>query len=63
MIHVCSSPGKQSWRLILMNSVPEGLKECYVFPFGIKQWHGHKEPMGEPAATYGEPRLGVGWRD
>ncbi|KAK6842318.1 hypothetical protein PG990_005736 [Apiospora arundinis] len=42
---------------------PWGLTECYTFPNGNKQWHGRKEPMGEPAATYGEPRLGVGWRE
>ncbi|KAK7924032.1 hypothetical protein PG985_006086 [Apiospora marii] len=42
---------------------PWGLKEYNLFPNNVTQWHGPKEPMGEATATYGEPRLGVGWRD
>ncbi|KAK8049880.1 hypothetical protein PG994_011610 [Apiospora phragmitis] len=42
---------------------PRGLQECYAFPNGTKQYHEPKEPMGEPTAAFGEPRLGVGWRD
>ncbi|KAK7940963.1 uncharacterized protein PG986_013350 [Apiospora aurea] len=42
---------------------PWGLQECYAFPNGIKQPHEQKEPMGEPGATFGAPRLGVGWRE
>ncbi|KAK8079120.1 hypothetical protein PG994_002927 [Apiospora phragmitis] len=42
--------------------VTGGLKECYAFPNGKKQYYEQKEPMGEPTATFDEPRLGVGWR-
>ncbi|KAK8055957.1 hypothetical protein PG993_001184 [Apiospora rasikravindrae] len=42
---------------------PWGHQECYAFPNGIKQHHGQKEPMGEPGATFGKPRPGVGWRE
>lgn len=48
---------------LLTKLVTGGLQECNLFPNGIKEWHGQKEPMGEETATYGEPRPGVGWRD
>lgn len=49
---------------LLTKSVTGGLQEHNAFPNGIKQWHGgQKQPMGEDTATYGEPRLGVGWRE